>query len=117
VTQESNPRLWIRADGPYGKFTIDYHHYDTVLLVGGGVGVTPCIACLRDIYRVSMTSAARMAMVRACVRACVELRRSRVRVGAFGRDAISVLLVGVPQQRRVQLVRACVSHAISSLAR
>jgi len=62
--QVDNPRLWVRCDGPYGKFTIDYHHYDTVLLVGGGVGVTPCIACLRDIYRVSMSASARMGMAR-----------------------------------------------------
>lgn len=51
--EESNPKdpvavevpLTITLDGPYGEY-IDYEQYDNVILVGGGVGITP----IKSIY-------------------------------------------------------------------
>jgi len=42
--------IWCRIDGPYGKFTLNYKRYPVILTVGGGVGITPLIAMLKDIY-------------------------------------------------------------------
>ncbi len=56
--------LWLRCDGPYGRFTIDYHRFETIIVVGGGVGVTPCIAMLREIYRVDMSAGKRAEQAR-----------------------------------------------------
>jgi predicted ferric reductase len=52
-------RFWVRVDGPYGHVTFDHRRFAYVLLVGAGVGVTPCIAALKDIYRVRMSEAMR----------------------------------------------------------
>jgi predicted ferric reductase len=54
-------RFWVRVDGPYGHVTFDHRRFAYVLLVGTGVGVTPCIAALKDIYRVRMSEAMRKA--------------------------------------------------------
>jgi predicted ferric reductase len=62
--QGANAQLWVRCDGPYGRFTIDFRRFQTVVVVGGGVGVTPCIATLRDIFRVDMTQEDRMEKAR-----------------------------------------------------
>merc|ERR1719197_177592 len=51
--------LWCRVDGPYGKFRFDHRRYEYVMLVGGGIGVTPCIAAIKDIYRTNMSRAKR----------------------------------------------------------
>ena len=61
-------KLWLRVDGPYGKFSLNHNRYPVVVLVAGGVGVTPSIACLKDIYRI------RMSVVRyVCVYVCFVL--------------------------------------------
>jgi predicted ferric reductase len=44
--------LWIRVDGPYGAWPFDILQYKTIILVGAGVGVTPCISALKYIYDV-----------------------------------------------------------------
>lgn len=59
-----NAKLWLRCDGPYGRFTIDFRRFQTVVVVGGGVGVTPCIATLRDVFRIDMTQEDRMEVAR-----------------------------------------------------
>lgn len=41
------PRLLI--DGPYGAPAQDYKKYDTVLLVGLGIGATPLISIVKDV--------------------------------------------------------------------
>eukprot|EP00475_Leptophrys_vorax_P020428 TRINITY_DN2795_c0_g1_i3.p1 TRINITY_DN2795_c0_g1~~TRINITY_DN2795_c0_g1_i3.p1 ORF type:complete len:1418 (-),score=317.02 TRINITY_DN2795_c0_g1_i3:83-4336(-) len=46
-------KLWIRVDGPYGKWPFNIMRYRTVILVSGGVGVTPCMAALRHIYHIN----------------------------------------------------------------
>jgi hypothetical protein len=48
-------KLWLRVDGPYGKFSLNHNRYPVVVLVAGGVGVTPSIACLKDVYRIRMS--------------------------------------------------------------
>ncbi|KAI9088376.1 hypothetical protein K1719_029825 [Acacia pycnantha] len=44
----SCPRLYI--DGPYGAAAQDYVKYDIVVLVGLGIGATPFISILKDIF-------------------------------------------------------------------
>jgi predicted ferric reductase len=53
MANEKGGSLWIRADGPYGKWPMNYARYPNVMLVCGGVGVTPCIALLRHIFHVN----------------------------------------------------------------
>ncbi|CAG8706056.1 5333_t:CDS:2 [Ambispora leptoticha] len=47
--QNLNVSLKLKVDGPYGKTSIDFMEYQTVLLVGGGIGITPIISLLRDL--------------------------------------------------------------------
>jgi predicted ferric reductase len=49
-----NQQLFIRVDGPYGKWPFDIKRYRTVILVAGGVGVTPCIAMIRELFNSQM---------------------------------------------------------------
>eukprot|EP00808_Paulinella_micropora_P028411 g44266.t1 len=44
--------VWIRADGPYGYHDVQYNRYPLLVLVGGGVGVTPVVGLLKAIYGV-----------------------------------------------------------------
>ncbi|CAG8743274.1 604_t:CDS:2, partial [Dentiscutata erythropus] len=39
----------LKIDGPYGKPSLDFLNYRTVVLVAGGIGITPMISILRDI--------------------------------------------------------------------
>eukprot|EP00966_Prymnesium_polylepis_P030409 707153-Prymnesium_polylepis.1 len=41
--------LTVRVDGPYGV-PPDVSQYDLVVLVAGGIGVTPCHAILRHLH-------------------------------------------------------------------
>jgi len=41
--------LKLRVDGPYGKPSIDFMQHSTVVLVSGGIGITPMISILRDL--------------------------------------------------------------------
>jgi predicted ferric reductase len=45
------PGTRVVAEGPYGVFTADARHSDRVVLVAGGVGVTPLRALLDDLPR------------------------------------------------------------------
>jgi predicted ferric reductase len=47
---KNNDQLWIRVDGPYGKWPFNFFRYKCAVLVAGGVGVTPSIATIRHIY-------------------------------------------------------------------
>ena len=53
--------FWVRVDGPYGAPRFNHRRFEAVMLVGGGVGVTPCISALKDIYRVRMSRSRRSA--------------------------------------------------------
>jgi NAD(P)H-flavin reductase len=43
--------MWIRVDGPYGNLNFNYRRFPAVILVSGGIGVTPVMGILKDIYR------------------------------------------------------------------
>jgi len=43
--------LWIRSDGPYGNLKLNYRRFPVFFLAAGGIGVTPVIGILKDIYR------------------------------------------------------------------
>ncbi|XP_010261399.1 PREDICTED: respiratory burst oxidase homolog protein A [Nelumbo nucifera] len=47
TTKKNFPKLLI--DGPYGAPAQDYCKYDVLLLVGLGIGATPCISILKDL--------------------------------------------------------------------
>ncbi|CAG8477268.1 198_t:CDS:2 [Ambispora gerdemannii] len=47
--QEMKSSLKLKVDGPYGRTRIDFTEYRSVLLVGGGIGITPMISLLRDL--------------------------------------------------------------------
>jgi len=46
---ELDTDLLINVDGPYG-IPVDFEQYDQVVLVGGGIGITPINSCLRELY-------------------------------------------------------------------
>lgn len=51
--------MGIVAEGPYGHESEYYLNYKTLVLVAGGIGITPFMAIIRDIlyrYRVTATS-------------------------------------------------------------
>ncbi|RHZ89872.1 hypothetical protein Glove_9g268 [Diversispora epigaea] len=48
-SQLTETPLTMRVQGPYGKSSIDFSSYKTVLLVSGGVGITPIISILGDL--------------------------------------------------------------------
>ncbi|CAG8564806.1 9295_t:CDS:2, partial [Gigaspora rosea] len=39
----------MKVDGPYGRPTLDFSSYRTVVLVAGGIGITPMISILKDL--------------------------------------------------------------------
>jgi len=43
--------LWVRSDGPYGNHRINFRRFHVLLLVGGGIGITPIMGFIKDIYR------------------------------------------------------------------
>jgi predicted ferric reductase len=57
-------KLWVRVDGPYGKFSLNPERFPVIVLIGGGVGITPQIAALKAIYRICMSNVARVDNVR-----------------------------------------------------
>ena len=48
-----NRQALIRVDGPYGNLTFNYRRYGSLVLVGGGIGITPIISIIKDIYEKS----------------------------------------------------------------
>ncbi|KAL3806863.1 hypothetical protein ACHAXA_004574 [Cyclostephanos tholiformis] len=45
-----NRQALIRVDGPYGNLSFNYRRYGSLVLVGGGIGITPLISIIKDIY-------------------------------------------------------------------
>jgi len=43
--------MWVRIDGPYGNMRLNYRRYPVLLLVGGGIGFTPMLGILKDMFR------------------------------------------------------------------
>ena len=56
--KKNKEQTWIRFDGPYGCQDFNYRRYPVLLLVGGGIGITPILGMLKDIYRVGNYSKA-----------------------------------------------------------
>jgi len=55
IATKSNPPLnrtlpRVMVDGPFGSASEDYLNYETVLLVGAGIGVTPFASILKSIW-------------------------------------------------------------------
>eukprot|EP00475_Leptophrys_vorax_P003831 TRINITY_DN1223_c0_g1_i1.p1 TRINITY_DN1223_c0_g1~~TRINITY_DN1223_c0_g1_i1.p1 ORF type:complete len:1142 (+),score=352.10 TRINITY_DN1223_c0_g1_i1:95-3520(+) len=50
---EGNRQLWIRVDGPYGKWPYNFARFRGVVLVAGGVGVTPSMALIRHVFHIN----------------------------------------------------------------
>eukprot|EP00475_Leptophrys_vorax_P035023 TRINITY_DN5728_c0_g3_i1.p1 TRINITY_DN5728_c0_g3~~TRINITY_DN5728_c0_g3_i1.p1 ORF type:complete len:1084 (+),score=234.56 TRINITY_DN5728_c0_g3_i1:73-3252(+) len=48
--------LMMRVDGPYGSWPFRFERYRCVVLVAGGVGVTPSIALLRHVFHLHRKS-------------------------------------------------------------
>ncbi len=46
---------WIRIDGPYGVHNFDFRRYPVLVLVGGGVGITPVIGKKEMIHLLWLT--------------------------------------------------------------
>jgi len=46
------PLPWVRIDGPYGVHDFNFRSFPSIMMVGGGVGITPVIGMLKDIYNV-----------------------------------------------------------------
>ena len=48
--EAEDKQVLIRSDGPYGDLSFNYRRYGNLLLAGGGIGITPIISVLKDIY-------------------------------------------------------------------
>jgi len=48
---KTNASLLIRTDGPYGNLKLNYRRFPIFFLAAGGIGITPIIGILKDIYR------------------------------------------------------------------
>lgn len=55
--QQSLSSLLVNIDGPYGLSVVhELHKYSHVLLIGGGIGVTPLHSCLRHLLLMKLCS-------------------------------------------------------------
>jgi predicted ferric reductase len=46
----NNPTIKVKIYGPYGNFPFDYTRYNQVVMVASGIGITPFISMLRNLY-------------------------------------------------------------------
>ncbi|KAF0682618.1 Aste57867_25255 [Aphanomyces stellatus] len=49
VIKNGEPYPSVHIDGPVGAPTQDYHRFKTIVMIGGGIGVTPFASILKDI--------------------------------------------------------------------
>jgi|GEM_PF-1750334 len=49
----------VKVDGPYGRIGKKYMRHSTVILVAGGIGITPLISVIKGIYRIGLSQAQR----------------------------------------------------------
>ena len=47
-------RPYLRVDGPFGRPSLNYRRYETLILVAGGIGITPAISMLKAIYDINI---------------------------------------------------------------
>ncbi|PRP77243.1 endoglucanase (endo-1,4-beta-glucanase) (cellulase) [Planoprotostelium fungivorum] len=50
LAAQNNPKMMIRVDGPYGHLNVGIRRYPVVLLFCGGIGITPVLSVLRDLF-------------------------------------------------------------------
>ncbi|KAI9193461.1 ferric reductase NAD binding domain-containing protein [Polychytrium aggregatum] len=51
ILKVDSPRLpTIRVDGPYGAPAEDFYNYETAILIGAGIGVTPAASLLKSVW-------------------------------------------------------------------
>ncbi|KAL7532574.1 hypothetical protein ACHAXR_009381 [Thalassiosira sp. AJA248-18] len=50
-----NKQALIRIDGPYGNLSFNYRRYGSLVLVAGGIGITPLMSLIEDIYESNNT--------------------------------------------------------------
>jgi predicted ferric reductase len=46
-----NKQVKIRTDGPYGRLPFNYLRYGSIVFVAGGIGITPALSILNNIYQ------------------------------------------------------------------
>jgi predicted ferric reductase len=61
VAQNPKNMPYVRVDGPYGRIAFNYKRYETLVLVGGGIGVTPLMAVLKELYQIGISDQKRAA--------------------------------------------------------
>ena len=54
--KDINREIDIKVDGPYGTLNLNYRRYPVIVLVAGGIGITPILGILKDIYRIGKLS-------------------------------------------------------------
>jgi len=47
---QNRQRLYVRAEGPYGDINLNYRRFPFMLLVCGGIGITPVMGIIRDCF-------------------------------------------------------------------
>jgi len=55
--QSADSTLWMRVDGPYGNYGVDFNRYPVKIFFAGGIGITPIISVLRGIYGIGRDGA------------------------------------------------------------
>lgn len=50
IKQRGGQQIYVRYDGPYGNLSLNYHRFTHVLLVVGGIGITPVVGILKHIF-------------------------------------------------------------------
>ncbi|KAJ1429575.1 Riboflavin synthase-like beta-barrel [Sesbania bispinosa] len=54
-TPSSIDRLGVSVEGPYGPASTNYLRHDTLVMVGGGSGITPFVSIIRELIYLSTT--------------------------------------------------------------
>jgi NADPH oxidase len=52
LTHTNKKWPWVKIDGPYGVHDFNMRRYPQLVLCGGGVGITPVIGMMKDLYSV-----------------------------------------------------------------
>ncbi|PRP76058.1 ferric reductase-like transmembrane protein [Planoprotostelium fungivorum] len=66
---QENSQTLIRVDGPYGNMNVHTRRHPIVVMVAGGIGITPVFGILRDAYRTGHLSKSQADTIpRHCIR-------------------------------------------------